>query len=425
MNKGGVFGNKNSSNTTEFTKKRPYAEPDDSLKDVRELFRQTETNQLIIDAATFDNQPLDQDDESVLELNQMKPRFDKVFTKPIGKTDLISILEKHLISLIQRYNLRTKEAALTNTEFNDGLSELYKLYTDTSKPLDEDTLKLKEIIFKAMEPCRLLMGGMVNQLKLKNILSLMKYDGSVRSLEQMIRDDMVISTDKNENLHLGDLFWMAAKEFILKKNTPPNAPIDKRIGGFNVDPAPQAAAFPEQEKDVYEVMLKLLDDTSSDASAFAPAWAFQAISESAYSKFMSETCLAALYSAKAMINTWKNCSEYTMKELIFSPAILHNFTSVVAYQFLSNTDRSDDSSNTKRPSTYTNVNVIQNTLQKKLYGVSIWFTECVYRTKSDILAEFERNPGVEPEARRRAMIARLLPQYELKVRPGPITNTNY
>lgn len=161
---------------------------------------------------------------------------------------------------------------------------------------------------------------------------------------------------------------------------------------------------------------------------FAPAWAFESLSNSIFRHIWSTTSLAAVEAAAQAVRRIEGCSSFTIKELISSEQVSDQFAFLVSASYLNSGDGIPQAQGRggrggNRQSTYLNVLRMREMLASKIYTCNIWF-ESVRKRPNPLVAQFKQQvamvlaqlPDGDEKRNRVAKFAKLeasLPKWEL------------
>jgi hypothetical protein len=202
---------------------------------------------------------------------------------------------------------------------------------------------------------------------------------------------------------------------------------DMHVLGNN--PTPQSAAKMEELRQTEALLTGLIALSISEVELkFAPAWAFESLSNSIFRHIWSTTSLAAVEAAAQAVRRIEGCSSFTIKELISSEQVSDQFAFLVSASYLNSGDgipqaQSRGGRGGNRQSTYLNVLRMREMLASKIYTCNIWF-ESVRKRPNPLVAQFKEQVAMvlatiqdEQEKRNRvAKFAKLeasLPKWEL------------
>lgn len=341
-------------------------------------------------------------------------------------------------------------------------------------PFSQWTNELNDIIQRACNPFLVLLGAIAIKLRIDDIRTLMIYDSKKTSL----RDRLAIVQGENaldvtdwaqQNAFLGpQLLGLYLKSITVEKwkslakdlkfvgnncldirvldNDPPAMEffratqervdaaqrlVDAAQATFNANPTNATREALDRAMDnrryLNEQLIlqdginrvqQLLQGQEAEMT-FAPAWAFGVIPDAALQRFISPGAWAAMQMAVGWINRLKNCSSFTLKELVCCNGALDHFATLVAYHYLNLGDGNGLPGTTKRQRTYLNINKMRLEMAQRMDLTSEWFSTHVYVRAHPLLAKFdERLAMLDPEQRPAlALYRNHLPARELYVRP--------
>lgn len=120
-------------------------------------------------------------------------------------------------------------------------------------------------------------------------------------------------------------------------------------------------------------MDELLGQERMIEAIFAPAWAYQLVGDSFFQALLSTHCLGAMEAAySSLISSVPACKSFTLKELICSKEVRHNFAFMTAYHYVSLGEVS-----TKRPRNdhYVNALAMRQSVRLELLVCQTWFEQ--------------------------------------------------
>lgn len=202
---------------------------------------------------------------------------------------------------------------------------------------------------------------------------------------------------------------------------------DMHVLGNN--PTPQSAAKMEELRQTEALLTGLITLSISEVELkFAPAWAFESLSNSIFRHIWSTTSLAAVEAAAQAVRRIEGCSSFTIKELISSEQVSDQFAFLVSASYLNSGDGIPQAQGRggrggNRQSTYLNVLRMREMLASKIYTCNIWF-ESVRKRPNPLVAQFKQQvamvlaplPDGDEKRNRVAKFAKLeasLPKWEL------------
>ena len=203
--------------------------------------------------------------------------------------------------------------------------------------------------------------------------------------------------------------------------------LNMHVNGNN--PSPQDAALMEEMRQTEALLAGLITLSISEVELkFAPAWAFESLSNSIFRHIWSTTSLAAVEAAAQAVRRIEGCSSFTIKELISSEQVSDQFAFLVSASYLNSGDGIPQAQGRggrggNRQSTYLNVLRMREMLASKIYTCNIWF-ESVRKRPNPLVAQFREQvamvlaplPDGDEKRNRVAKFAKLeasLPKWEL------------
>ncbi|MBX9636959.1 MAG: hypothetical protein K2Q45_05350 [Nitrosomonas sp.] len=302
---------------------------------------------------------------------------------------------------------------------------------------------LNDILCRAMQPALTFMGKVAVRLAETDVRPLLAWNNNPKAnMDDRLK--IVKYADTVEefiqlNKELGTQFLAMYLETRLEEEDVP-PPVNAQITTpFNLD-------IYEQESDAAARMrfiaqrlsaqsnnnpvlngLKLLGISELELK-FAPAWAFEMVSNSIFRLIWSTTSLAAVEATAQAVRRIEGCSTFTVKELISSDQVSDQFAFLVSASFLNSGDGLPPSatagrSNKRQKNIWYNVFNMRNMLAEKIFTCNIWF-EMVRKRTNPIVEQFRQQtakvlasmPDDEQKRRRILKFAQLeanLPKWEL------------
>lgn len=164
---------------------------------------------------------------------------------------------------------------------------------------------------------------------------------------------------------------------------------------------------------------------SETESIFAPAWCFEVMGDAVFRKLINDVTLAAFYLALAKVHSIERCGSFTLKELICSESVHHQFAFMVAAEWLNSGDDTAATTRSRGPrSNYMNMMIFRKQLGLQLDTCAIWF-ESVRARENPLLRKFEEKkrqiaanlppgtPATEERLKTLDMYGSMLPKREL------------
>lgn len=164
---------------------------------------------------------------------------------------------------------------------------------------------------------------------------------------------------------------------------------------------------------------------SETESIFAPAWCFEVMGDAVFRRLINDATLAAFYLALAKVRSIERCESFTLKELICSESVHHQFAFLVAAEWLNSGDDTAATTRNRGPrSKYLNLMIFRQQLGRQLDTCAIWF-ESVRARDNPLLRKFEEKkrqimanlppgtPATEERMKTLDMYGSMLPKREL------------
>jgi hypothetical protein len=292
----------------------------------------------------------------------------------------------------------------------------------TERKLQAHADNLNNLVRQGLEPMMTFIGMLNVKLRKEDdrLLLLYKEDNpTFRERTQLVK---VPESNQEKEFWLNAIAQVGKELVAMYSNTvlydvtenvkpePANAPAI----GFNIEEFMDSVI--EQEA-IDPVILGNTIFPQNDVEAqFAPIWVFHCLRDSLFRAIISQHCLGAIEYAYSMLVNNPGFNNWTIKELILSTQVRHQFAFLVSSCYLSSGDTVPDNTRSQRGrnSTYLNIVRMRTMMADQIECCLTWF-ESVRAIPSKVRAlfiqQFDQMFGADPQ--RRARYLKYLPEREL------------
>ena len=364
----------------EQTKSAPFDTPKQKLDGLRKELNDYQTQLAVFQSAD------DGDEESILSMEQYR------------------IVPPIFIPTTTTAKRTPFDSGKTPLQKHDGTK---KMKTDVmnaeTKMILKWTEELNNILVRALAPLMTVVGIVATRLTYDDVRKLLAWKENSSSVNDHLKIVQPANTvEEFIQINSETLGTKLLQVYIASYDpkteteddfTRSNAPIGHDC--FNLDLDNNPNAFSEfilqrsnNAKEATQRALEYLTQSTTEVQ-FAPAWAFEVVSDSIFRAVLSGASFGAFVAAADQIRSVRNCRNFTIKELICSPQVRRQYAYIISSQYLLSGDAVSRSSRGKsRVSNYQNINAMRMQEGESLHNGLIWF-ESVYAAPNPILRRFE------------------------------------
>jgi len=320
-----------------------------------------------------------------------------------------SILSMEQYRIVPPTFIPTTTTAKRTLDYGSGETPLQtKKLKDTAmnaetKMILKWTEELNNILVRALAPLMTVVGIVATRLTYDDVRKLLAWKENSSSVNDRLKIVQAANTvEEFIQINSETLGTKLLQVYIASYDpktetedefTETNAPIGHDC--FNLDLDNNPNAFSEfilqrsnNAKEAAKKALEYLTQSTTEVQ-FAPAWAFEVVSDSIFRAVLSGASFGAFVAAADQIRSVRNCRNFTIKELICSPQVRRQYAYIISSQYLLSGDAVSRSSRGKsRASNYQNINAMRMQEGESLHNGLIWF-ESVYAAPNPILRRFE------------------------------------